>query len=70
LRFCQEEGENKISNNVQDGNGFQGVISVCAFTWYDMSNYVGHREQFLSDSGHQIEVKYVTWALNASLHSN
>jgi hypothetical protein len=52
-----ERMENEDSDSAQDESGVQGVPSADMFTWEDMKNYIGQREQFVGNCGPQNEAK-------------
>jgi hypothetical protein len=40
------------------------LSSAASFTWEDMTNYIGRREQFIGNCGHQNDAKDVTEGAN------
>jgi hypothetical protein len=46
-----EGTEDEESDSAQDASAVQGARSAASFTWEDMSNYIGQREQFVGNCG-------------------
>jgi hypothetical protein len=52
-----DESENEDSDGAQSGSGLPSVACPTVFTWENMENYVGQREQFVGNCGPQNEGK-------------
>ncbi|XP_021932761.1 piggyBac transposable element-derived protein 4-like [Zootermopsis nevadensis] len=59
-----DESENEYNDGEQSGSSLPSVARPTAFTWENMDNYVGQREQFVGNCGPQNEVKSVTESVN------
>jgi hypothetical protein len=52
--------EDEDSGSAKDESVVHGVPSTDMFTWEDMTNYIGQREQFVGNCGSQNEAKNAT----------
>jgi hypothetical protein len=61
-----EGSVNEDSDIAQDStSALQGRVSVMAFTWEDIDNYVARREQFIGNSDPQTQAKNVAEGVDA-----